>query len=236
MFLEAASTARDSTITDWLTGIGTISAVVAALSIAIWGDWMKALFARPRLVITIGMRPPDCHKIQVQTQAHQGQVLTVALDVYSEAYWFRLSVGNVGRVTARNVEVRLLSLQVLGPEGVFEDDPSFIPLGLIWSHSMARSMVAARIPRGVPKHCDLCHVLDPAGDAPRLFEFDTEVSPRQVGPDLWPTRKPPGTYRGRLVVTADNAGPTYFDFEIKYTGWFDDETTMFQRGFTVTVS
>lgn len=235
MFLEAASAARDSTVTDWLTSIGTISAVAVALSIAIWGDWMKALFAKPRLVVTIAMRPPDCHKIQVQYTV-PGRESFPAMQMSRIAYWFRLSVGNLGRATARNVEVRLLSLQIQGPDGIFEADPSFIPLGLNWSHATPKSQVAARLPRGVPKHCDFCHVFDADSGAPPLFEFDTEVTPNQVGPDLWPTRKPPGNYRGRLAVTADNGDPRYFDFEIRYTGWLDDENAMFEQGLTITVS
>src|SRR5262245_43088362 len=121
MLLEAASAARDPTITDWLTSIGTISAVAVALSIAIWGDWMKSVFAKPRLTVAIGMRPPDCHKIQVQ-YAVGGSGRFSPMEMYTEAYWFRLPVENLGRVTARNVEVRLLSLEIQRPNGVFEAD------------------------------------------------------------------------------------------------------------------
>jgi hypothetical protein len=78
-------------------------------------------------------------------------------------------------------------------------------------------------------------VFDPDYSGLDLFEFDTEVNPNQVGPGVWPTRKPPGTYRGRLTVTADNAQPRYFDFEVKYIGWFADENAMFKEGLTVTV-
>lgn len=227
LWLEAASSARDSTVTDWLTAVGTVGAVGVALFIAIWGDWLKGIFAKPILAVGIRMEPPDCLKIRYVVD--QRGVTTF----YANSYYCRLAVRNDGRLGARNVEVSLLSLSRRNDDGQFEQDRSFIPLSLVWSNSNPRSTVADRIPPdGLSKHCDFCHVVED-GTANPILNLDTEVTPTELAPGVWPTRKPVGTYQGRLAVTSDNAKPYYRDFTITYTGWKDDEDDMFREGLVI---
>lgn len=178
------------------------------------------------------MQPPDCCKIKVGTDK----------DGYWDSYRFRLMVVNDGRVGARMVEVRLLSLSI--PEkpeeqagGEHVQDSFFIPLNLVWSNYDPAITVLPFLPPGerVGKHCDFCHVVNME---PRFLEFETQMTPNKATNDdnSWPTRKLQGKYYGTLTITADNAKAAYFDFTVTYKNWNDEETEMFsENGLTVTL-
>src|SRR5215470_17274799 len=97
--------------TAWATALGagaTFLAVVAALVIAIWGDWLKSLTSRPKLSVSISMNAPDCHKIQTTGQMQlPGTAAVVQVAAY-DTYYCRLSIGNEGSAAARNVSVRAI--------------------------------------------------------------------------------------------------------------------------------
>src|ERR1700694_209817 len=93
--------------TDWITAIATFLAVVAALSIAIWGDWLRSLASRPALTISISPKAPDCHRIQATGQAlvqvTEGPTTRQELQpVTFDTYYCRLEVGNKGNAPAKN--------------------------------------------------------------------------------------------------------------------------------------
>ena len=133
--------------TAWATAIGagaTLLAVVAALVIAIWGDWLKSLTSRPKLSVSISMTAPDCHKIQTTGRMQlPGTAAVVQVAAY-DTYYCRLSVGNEGTAAARNVSVRALRLSRLDANGAYESDPYFMPMNLTWSHA-AGSTEAGKI-------------------------------------------------------------------------------------------
>jgi len=81
-----------------LTAVGTVGAVVIALILAIWGDPIRAWAFRPKLDISIKMKPPDCHRIQTTLEGLPGG-RTAKL----ETYYCRMQVWNRGNQQARNV-------------------------------------------------------------------------------------------------------------------------------------
>src|SRR6266851_7768101 len=99
-----------SDITAWITAlatafqavattvgaVATFLAVIAALVIAIWGDWLRSLAARPRLTISIAMEAPDC----VRIQSTAPNILQAGHILAYLSYYFRLSIGNDGNVAA----------------------------------------------------------------------------------------------------------------------------------------
>jgi hypothetical protein len=135
---------------------------------------------------------------------------------------------------ARHVEVQLLRLHRVERDQVV-NDPDFLPLSLNWSH-ISRTVMSA-IPPGLFRQIDLCHTYD-LGVAPakNWIEFDTEIRPNQIRPDVWPTRKGPGEYRLDFVASADNAKPAYRTLSITFTGtWTADERKMFSEHLHVQV-
>lgn len=233
---------------DWVAfgSIATLLAVVAALAIAIWGDQLKALASRPALTLSISMQPPDCHRITstrveiVQVPVIPGAtnpaIITTpqqVAEIKYQTYYCRLSVGNDGNAAARNVGVRAVGLTRLdGKTKTYIDDPHFMGMGLTWSHANG-STVVGKIDPKLPKHCDLAHVDEPLS---KYLQLNTEVTPSEVAPGVWPTVKPAGTYRLRVGVTADNAKTLYKTLKIVFQGkWYDTEAEMFKKGLVITV-
>jgi len=224
-----------------LGAVATFAAVAAALVIAIWGDWLKSLTSRPKLTLSISMKPPDCHRIQVIVQfpvqpasfMNPGIGTAPPIPLAFDAYYFRLSVGNDGKAAARNVGVRAVQLSRLDTAtGTFTPDPLFMPMDLTWSHANG-SVVAAKIDPELPKHCDLAQVNEAD---PTLLQFCTEVSPNEVAPGVYPTKKPNGTYRLRIAATADNSKPVYRTLSIAFDGkWYKTEADMFTKGVQIAV-
>lgn len=219
----------DEVVVDWVAvgAIATLLAVVAALVIAIWGDWLKSLASRPKLTISISMKPPDCHRIQTTATLPTGLATTF------DTYYFRLWVGNDGNAAAKNVGVRAIKLSQLdAASGKYVDDPHFMSMDLTWSHA-GGSVVVAKIDPKLPKHCDLAHVDNPSSTH---LQLNTEVTPNVVAPGVWPTIKPAGTYRLEVAVTADNAPPVYRTLRIVFDGkWYASETDMFTKGVVISV-
>lgn len=231
---------------DWVAvgAVATVLAVVTALVIAIWGDRLKALTSRPNLTLSIAMRPPDCHHIQTTAQIQISPPMgslggavaatrTVPIGAY-DTYYFRVSVGNDGNAAARNVGVRAIKLFRRNPNtNTYAEDPSFMSMDLTWSHANG-SVVVAKIDPNLPKHCDLAHVDQPKSG---FLQFNTEVTPNEVAPGVWPTVKPAGEYRLDVAVTADNAKPLYRTLKIAFDGnWYKTEAEMFTKGVVITAA
>lgn len=214
-----ADAASAGSVTDWLTSIGTIAAVVVALGIAIFGDQLKALMRKPRLTATIR---PHFNKIKFRIDG-----------ISYDSYHYGLRIENNGNTGAVNVEVRMLSLSTKEGEE-FIRDLHFPPQNLVWAFTHA--IVMEHLPSGPPelgKNCDFFHIVNRQD---RLLEFGTESTPNQVeyhGDWEWPTRRKPGVYRGTLAISADNAKTSYLNFEIIYNKWVDDETEMSTNGLTL---
>jgi hypothetical protein len=155
------------------------------------------------------MKPPDCLRIQTTAQLPTGLVATF------DTYYFRLAIGNDGGAPARNVGVRAIKLFKLdAPSGTYKEDPHFMPLDLTWSPA-GGSVVVAKIHPKLPKHCDLAHVDKPNSTH---LQFNTEVTPNDVAPGVWPTVKPAGDYKLEAAVTADNSKPIYRTLSIRFDG------------------
>ena len=225
---------------DWVAvgSVATVLAVVVALTIAIWGDWLGSIASRPTLTLSIAMKPPDCHRIQTTVQIPVSapgitNAPYFATQIKSfDTYYLRLSVGNSGSAPARGVEVRALELSRHdAATNAYKIDPHFSPLNLTWAH--VGGTVAQKIDPELSKHCDLAHIDEPDS---KLLKLNTEVVPNEVAAGVWPTIKPSGHYRLRLAITADNSKPVYRTLSITFAGqWFKTEEDMFTKGIVVRV-
>jgi hypothetical protein len=105
-------------------------------------------------------------------------------------------------------------------------------MNLTWSHA-AGSVIVTKIDPKLPRHCDLCHVDYPTRNH---IQFNTEVTPNPVAPNVWPTIKPAGTYRLQIAATADNAKPVHRTLKIEFKAtWYPTEMDMFSNGLLVSV-
>jgi hypothetical protein len=243
---QAASVTLQPSVTDAVTAWSTLAAVVVALLIGLGArDWLRHRLWQPRLGVTIRPGPPDCHIIETEIRALAnlgGMALlpsgAIAMQSITGTHSFpsfycRLRVENTGSRMARQVHVRMTKLWRYSDDGVAAEDQDFLPLNLKWSH-LNDITLAALYPE-LPQHCDLCHVVHEDPDR-SLMDLDTQVTPNQVGPDRYPTRKPPGRYRAQLALYADNVKPIYKNVEMYFTAeWYDDAEQMAQRGLHVTV-
>jgi hypothetical protein len=217
-------------ITEWLTAIGTIGAVVVALFIAIFHERLRTLLWHPTLVISHENHPPDANLIPVKNE-ETGDM--------AECYYFRLRVYNEGSTSAEMVEVFVEEIHRQRADGTFELWQDFIPLNLVWSHY--NQAYFPRIPPHIYKHCDLGHIIEPS----RRDRFPSEVHPRSnisqdktmmcLGLITLPRSGSyllvPGVYHLEVVAVAANADIVRRTVELKLTGnWYPDEQAMLRDG------
>jgi hypothetical protein len=235
-------------IINLMTAIGTLMAVIVALIIAIFQDWLRALYSRPNLEISIDLCPPDCHK----TRLHLLSVLDmegvpttttlyphteVAADIatftsgpapsrIADAYYFRLKVRNLGRRRAESVEVFAAKLERKQADGTFSKVDSFLPMNLLWSYH--RQVFLPAISPKTYKHCDLAHIIDPSerenfpGEHktwPNVSSEKTVLSFDTASkPYVQSYLVPAGIYLLNIVIAAANAEPVEETLEITLTG------------------
>ncbi len=233
-------------ITDWLSAIGTLLAVVAALFIAIFQDWLRSIFSRPRLEVSISLNPPYCHKI---VKHFTDPPLAPDNQLYgkqfqADCYYFRLRIKNNGEVRAEHVEVYAAELTKQVADGSFHLVETFTPMNLVWSN-IGTTYLPAISPK-MEKLCDLGHIIDPdkrkmvfddnnpnlnVSSSETTFSFDVEVKSYTLGHVI-----EPGRYRLKLITGAANSKPIEKILEINLTGkWFDDERKMLAEGISIAI-
>lgn len=233
-------------VTDWLSAIGTLLAVVAALFIAIFQDWLRSIFSRPRLEVSISLNPPYCHKIvkyfTYPPLAPDNQLYSKQFQ--ADCYYFRLRIKNNGEVRAEHVEVYAAELTKQVADGSFQLVETFTPMNLIWSN-IGKAYLPAISPK-MEKLCDLGHIIDPdkrkmvfednnpdlnASPSETTFSFDVELISSTLGHVI-----EPGRYRLKLITGAANSKPIEKTLEINLTGkWFDDERKMLAEGISIAI-
>jgi hypothetical protein len=233
-------------VPDWLSAIGTLLAVLAALFIAIFQDWLRSIFSRPRLEVSISLNPPFCHKTKKYFTYPQ---LAPDNQLYgkqfqADCYYFHLRIKNNGDVRAEHVEVYAAELTKQVASGSFQLVETFTPMNLVWSN-INKTYLPAISPK-MEKLCDLGHIIDPdkrkmvfEDNNPNLnvspsettFSFDVEVISSTLGHTI-----EPGRYRLKLITGAANSKPIEKTLEINLTGkWFDDERKMLAEGISITI-
>ncbi|MEJ2600262.1 MAG: hypothetical protein P8Z00_18145 [Anaerolineales bacterium] len=233
-------------IPDWLSAIGTLLAVLAALFIAIFQDWLRTIFSRPRLEVSISLNPPYCHKV---VKYFTYPPLAPDNPLYgkqyqADCYYFRLQIKNNGDVRAEHVEVYAAELTKQVADGSFQLVETFTPMNLVWSHT-SKAYLPAISPK-MEKLCDLGHIIDPdkrevafEDNNPNLtvppnettFSFEVETLSSTLGHVI-----EPGRYRLKLITGAANSKPIEKTLEINLTGkWYDDERKMLAEGISITI-
>jgi hypothetical protein len=218
------------TVADWFVVGGTL--LLAA--VAVLQETIRGWFYRPNFRVSIKTEPPDCVSIPLSGG-----------NFVADCIYLRLWVENIGNATANNAEVYAQQLRRKRLDGKWERVGSFTPMNLKWANigSIYFPMIAPEM----GKHCDLGHIIDPAGrslspanNAPNLgltaqqtsLAFDLMVVPNNKSHIIGP-----GEYELDILVAAQNARPTRRTVAIALKGtWDADETRMLRDGVGVTVS
>lgn len=222
----------------WLQAIGPMLAAIVALAIAIFQDSMRAWFKKPKLDVSIDLKPPDCHKIPMNLFDKHGNIFDTV-----DTYYLRLKIINKGNKKAENVEVFASSLQEQKNDK-WSQVISFLPMNLVWADN--HLVFYPIIHPETPKHCDLAHIINPqersklkhenkewpdAQQDKTILSFDTHARP-----STFSYLHPPGKYRLFLAVGASNAKTIKRTLEITLDGsWYDGENEMFKKGVNVAI-
>jgi len=229
-------------LVDWLLVIATFTlAIVAALQ-----DKIRGWFLRPKLMVSITVEPPDCHKtilrsfkVETKFEPAVGAIRNLERVHEADCYYFKLRVKNSGNQRAEKVEVFAAGLSKKDADAAFRPVHDFMPLNLRWSNVHTTYLDA--ISPEMWKFCDLGHIIDPAKREPFQAENnpDLGISPDktllsldlEVKPNNLLHLVPPGVYRIELLIGAANSKPIRKTFEINHTGnWIADEGKMLKDG------
>ena len=202
------------------TAIGTVGAVIAALAIAIWADYLRALYRRPILALRMKPALPDCLKTEIGAKLPDDTQIPAG-----HSYFCRLRVENRGRAEAQDVEIQLVRLWQEGAEGKLVEVTEFIPLNLKWAY--IGRITLPKLQPGLSRHCDLCHTLR-FPDGTLKIILDTDWIPNPLASGAYPTIKDPGIYVIDAAVAADNSKLLRPRIKIRFTGgWTENEHDMF---------
>lgn len=211
-------------ITEWLTAIGTVGAVI----IAIFHDFLLDFWYKPKLNIYMDKSAPDCVKSFLHSEVAIATAAGTTQNI--EGYFIRLRVKNEGRSKADCVEVFVKEVLRKESDGIFVKVDMFPPMNLLWA-DIQIPVLNILLP-GMEKHCDIGKILDPrylTRDKETEFEFELVVKPFTMGHII---KK--GTYRAIIQVGASNAQPIERTLEIRLDGqWDSNPGVMFTRWFDI---
>ena len=232
--MDSLSVNAGPNITDWLTGIGTVA--VATIAILFYFlDRLRAKGERPILDLFINFRPPFCHYTSVATVERAGRIHNF------EAYWFRLTVANRGKTSAKDLEVIIHNVEQR-VDGAWKRLSDFLPSNLKWTHT-SQHYLPMLLPY-TEKNIELAHIINPdannRGRVPGEYNHaHLKLSAAQTSVFFELTILPvssynivgPGEYRFMITVGGSNCSPISSTFNLKLTGeWHTEENTMLTKG------
>lgn len=212
-------------------------AIIVALLLGVAGifqEWIRAIFKKPKLLVSIKLSPPDCHKIALRSQPH-GQFIC-------DTYYFRFKVTNEGNYPMEEIEVLAAEL-FRKNNGRYNKVNNFLPINLHWAHNHVVTM--GKIQPKLFKHCDFGHILQTNTElgqkiisyygfntnAKVFMQLDTFIEPNTGSHILLP-----GGYKIKLVFSANNVSPheIWYKLNIK-DKWTDNENEMLRDNIEITL-
>jgi len=221
------------TYADWAVAFATILLAI----VAVWQERIRAWWDSPRFEVTAETTPPCCNKVEL-SNAKDGHFV-------AECIYLRINVKNVGRSTARNVEVYAESLELIRAELKLERVQSFPPMHLTWSNT-PRHIIINRLGAAMSRYCDVGRIVDPqlrnnvSGDnSPRLGLDSNTVSlcfSLQTSPNHKAHIVGPGNYVLTVLVAAENRKPNKHKIKLFVHGtWHSDEAIMLRDFISIRV-
>ncbi|MFA5754234.1 MAG: hypothetical protein WC905_02700 [Patescibacteria group bacterium] len=209
-------------ITAWISLFGVLVALLLGV-LGIFQDWIRSLFKKPKLNVSIQLDPPDCHKIAMRN-SQTGQFVC-------DSYYFRFRVENTGNYQMEEVEAMAVELYKR-INGQYEKVRSFLPLNLVWAHSLGRQITKPKIQPKLFKYLDFGHIVQTQFANLNIFGLnstnnialilDVEVPPNTGSHIVFP-----GDYKIKIKFAANNFKPVEKIYNLVIPdSWNDDEQQM----------
>lgn len=206
----------------------TFMAIIPLAAIAIFQEQLKRKFFAPKLEIDFELGAPFCSKtpFYFYFQDQMGE----KHEVSTEAFAFRFGVRNTGKSQAKLCEVILTELLEYKDEEWINVE-YFEQVHLKWDKGGPEKQYANINPSPIRTLCLIGHVYKPVKGLPvdKSNKFDLSLLYRRGGyqPEhLDPNKK----YRIKVTVVAENAPAVYQNFEIYWSGaWQDEPDDMFKE-------
>ena len=197
--------------------------------IAIFQDWIKSWFRKPKLKISIRKEPPDCHKA-VFRNPQTGEFIC-------DSYYMRFKVENDGNYQMENVETMAVEIEQKDSSGIYKKKKDFSPMNLVWSYY--RIVPMSVIQPNLFKHCDLGHIkksedvaLEKFGKAKSsniVFLLDV-AKETFIGSHILE----PGDYKIKIKIAANNLKPKTIVYNLAFKDeWTDDEKEMLAKNISI---
>jgi hypothetical protein len=148
-----------SSLAQWFAAVGTIGAVLVALSKDPFLAWKR----RPRLDAVSSKETPWTVRTPMFARDGQGATWT------GECYFLRARIENNGETRAEKVQVSAQKLAKSGADDSFTEIPTILPLNLKWSNSPpgAAMSILDGISSKMSAFCDIVALCDPANPLQR---------------------------------------------------------------------
>ena len=220
---------------EWVVATGTL--VLAA--VAVFQETIRGWFYRPKLNVSTETAPPHCVYVPMSDK-RDGRFV-------AHCFYLRVWIENIGNASAQIVEVYAQELRRRRAEGTWERVVASPPMNLKWTNLSPQPLLAT-IPRGLGRHCDLAHIVDPAQREHEVLKhdfspalnlapgvpsltFDLTVSPNHRGNIVGP-----GEYELDIIVAAANTKPSRFVVTLKLQPhWDSDEKVMLRDHIAISV-
>ena len=180
------------TLPYWLSGIGTISAVLVTLAIAVWiPRWRK-----PRFGFEFANEEPYCRTAPLMQQQNVN------------SYWVRLKIINSGKSPSSNCVGKLTAIMDNGGQRLRNYDPVMLHwVGTDWAATPFRPI---DLNQGDYEFLDITYVS--AGE-PSMALICQDRQPRGI-----PNYLSPGIYRLQITIYSANANPATKEYRLVFGG------------------
>jgi hypothetical protein len=194
-------------LTDLLTAIGTVGAVIVAIFLPIIQHFLN----KPKLKVGLNFSPPDCHI----TLAKRG-------DNYIDVFLMRFFVQNKGRSTAKNLEVTVDKI-FLKSNGDWEICSNFLSSNLLWTNQNG-SVLNNLLPKS-RRNVDLAYIYKPVVSVRNQDETEMVVCISNIIFDDF-NRFYPGDYKFVIIVGGSNCDPITKEFIISFKEDWESEALL----------
>jgi len=197
---------------NWLVSLGGAIATLAAVLVALFGDWIKSRLFSPKLTLSLKNTIGEKTTVTSQWQTDQG-----LQQRNEDARYYHVNVSNQVRwPSANQTQVYLLRVEEPGPDGELQVTWAG-DLPVQWTHQsiypMARTI-------GPSAYCDLCSIVKGKG---------VQLHPLIV-PNNFPLQKATATTLVVSLQARGNEGESPISrFQIAWNGNWDDGDTEMSR-------